>query len=137
MGVPHVSTGKKGYYGPAFALVFASTPVARVCKRSTAIIPPTEQTRPARPLWLIGTVAFGALLGWAYWPALAEMAEKWFANPQYCHGVLVPAFAAYLLWHRRRLFPAPLPAPSTWGLLAVAVGAALYFAAAYTFFDTL
>jgi exosortase len=85
----------------------------------------------------IGLAVFGAVLLWAYWPTLGAMAEKWSTDPQYSHGFLVPAFAAYLLWHRRRLLPEPVTPPSTWGLVLIGCGVALNLAGAYVFFDWL
>src|SRR6516165_8646229 len=67
----------------------------------------------SRSRYLTGLAAFGTALLWAYWPTLEAMAAKWSMDPQYSHGFIVPAFAAYLLWHRRSLLPASLPAPST------------------------
>jgi len=43
-----------------------------------------------------------AALGWAYWPSLLEMAERWSHDPQYSHGWLVLPFALIIVWSRRR-----------------------------------
>ena len=37
------------------------------------------------------------LLGWAYLPMLRVFVHKWWTDPQYSHGFLVPAFSAFLL----------------------------------------
>jgi exosortase len=42
-----------------------------------------------------------ACLAWAFWTTLVELAQTWNSNPQYSHGFLVPAFAAFLLYLRR------------------------------------
>ena len=75
------------------------------------------------------------VLLWAYWPTLAVMAEKWSVDPQYSHGFLVPAFAAYLLWHRRHLLPNSTPAPNRLGLVLIALGMALHLVGAYFYMD--
>ena len=54
---------------------------------------------------VVGLAIVAGALAWAYWPTLTTMADKWTSDPQYSHGFLVPVFALYLLWHRRRLAP--------------------------------
>ena len=34
---------------------------------------------------------------------MAGLAARWWTDPDYLHGFLVPFFAAYLLWYRREL----------------------------------
>jgi exosortase len=67
-----------------------------------------------------------AVIGWAFWPTLAEfMYEKWVGDPQYSHGFLVPLFSAFLLWraHKAGTLVPGTPAPVVGGLvLAVVVG---------------
>jgi exosortase len=81
--------------------------------------------------------AFGIALVWAYWSTLTAMAEKWSTDAQYSHGFIVPAFAVFLLWHRRRMLSDALSPPSRWGLPLVASGLAVHFAGAYLYFDSL
>jgi exosortase len=57
------------------------------------------------------------------------MAEHWLKDPQYTHGYLVPLFSIYLLWARRDRLARVRLAPSWWGLLPVAVAAALRYEA--------
>jgi exosortase len=38
--------------------------------------------------------------GWAFYPSLVELSQKWLRDPQYSHGFLVPCFAAYLAYIR-------------------------------------
>jgi exosortase len=58
----------------------------------------------------------GASVVWGYWPVLAEMADKWFADPQYSHAYLVPLFSAYLLWRGRKDAPRESDGPVWWGV---------------------
>ncbi len=46
-------------------------------------------------------VAILGVLGWVYWPTLRELFDSWTSNPEYSHGLLVPFFAAYLLFKRK------------------------------------
>jgi exosortase len=68
-----------------------------------------------------GSLALALL--WSYWPTLNTMVERWWSDPQYSHGFLVPVFAAAVLWSRRALWEAACWQPSWWGLPVL--GAAL------------
>jgi exosortase len=78
----------------------------------------------SRPLAVLMGV-LGVALVWTVWPALGEMAQRWMSDPRYSHGVLVPGFAAYLLWDRRKDLKVDQLRPSWWGVPVVALGAAL------------
>jgi exosortase len=41
------------------------------------------------------------LVVWGHAPLLAILAERWWHDPQYSHGPLVPLFSLYLLWRQR------------------------------------
>jgi exosortase len=41
------------------------------------------------------------LLAWAYAPLLLILADRWWHDPQYSHGPLVPLFSLYLVWRQR------------------------------------
>ena len=81
--------------------------------------------------------ALAALIVWAYWPALGAMADKWWTDPQYSHGYLVPLFAVGLaVWRRKDLDRANCR--TDWrGLILVAVGALAYVAGGYLYLDSL
>src|SRR5436305_8403614 len=80
-------------------------------------------TELRRRLWdgrqrqALTALALAAAAVWGYWPALSQLTEKWLHDPQYSHGLLVPPFAAYLLWVRRDRFPARTAAAPLPGLL--------------------
>lgn len=42
------------------------------------------------------------LAGWAFWPTLQFLAQKWANDPQYSHGFLVPIFSGYYLWQKAK-----------------------------------
>jgi exosortase len=54
---------------------------------------------PTRSVVALGALAVVA--AWSFWPTISELSQKWFHDPQYSHGILVPLFAGYLLWVRR------------------------------------
>jgi exosortase len=82
-------------------------------------------------------LALGGLLAWVYWPTLGLLAEVWRADPQYSHGFLVPAFAAYLLWARRDRAGFAGWRTSWWGVGWIAAAGLLHLAGAYLAFDWL
>lgn len=56
------------------------------------------------------------------WSAWGWLYEKWTTNPDNSHGLLVPAFAAWLLWQRRNMIAFPLtPVAWSWVLLGSAL----------------
>ncbi len=61
--------------------------------------PERASRAPIGTLFLLALIS--AAIAWSYWPTLAKLAERWGSDPQYSHGWLVPAFAAYYLWLRR------------------------------------
>jgi exosortase len=85
--------------------------------------------RSAAPL--VGLFLLGGCLLWAFWPAMAAMADRWARDPRYAHGYFVPIFASALLWMRRARLEGAAPGPSAWGLALVAVGAAVQLAGGY------
>jgi exosortase len=66
---------------------------------------PLVTADPSRrsPIPFVGTAA---LLAWAFFPTLDWMTEKWYADPSYSHGFLVPFVSAYMVY---RLRPAGRP----------------------------
>jgi exosortase len=83
--------------------------------------------------WHGGAVAAGSLglaLLWSYGSTLEAMAERWWSDPQYSHGFLVPLFAAGVLWSRRAGRRQVRWQPSWWGLPVLAAAMALRLVAA-------
>jgi exosortase len=74
---------------------------------------------------------------WAYWPALTDAAQRWGHDPQYSHGYLVPAFAAVLLWLRRRKLTSFILQPCWWGLALVGSAALMRLVGTYFGFEWL
>jgi exosortase len=98
----------------------------------TASMDPSVRIRPALGTAALASAAIAALLAlWAYWPTLAEMAWRWSNDPQYSHGYLVPAFAAYLLWLRRGRLQHQELRPALAGLLLLLIAVGLRLGGAY------
>jgi exosortase len=87
----------------------------------------------------VGLLAIGlsAVLVWAYWPTLVEIAGHWVSDPMYSHGYLVPVFSAYLLWARRGRLKGKRLSPSNWGFAFLALGLALHLVGARFYLDWL
>jgi exosortase len=93
--------------------------------------------RPVRLDLLVGVSALAAGLTWAYWPALGQMAHRWWHDPLYSHGYLVPVFALVLLWLREEHRAKVTFRPNWWGLLLIAAGGLLSLPGAYLYLDAL
>jgi exosortase len=50
---------------------------------------------------LFTITVLGMALAWSYWTTLGGLVNRWWSDPQYSHGFLVPVFALHLLWQRR------------------------------------
>src|SRR5947207_1389282 len=96
----------------------------RSSRRDTMTAPLATPKR-LRPAAVMAACAL-ALAGWAFWPALVEMSDRWARDPQYSHGYLVPLFALYLLWLRRERLARQELRPAVWGLAFIVIAAGLY-----------
>jgi exosortase len=86
-----------------------------------------------RPRHAVVPILLGVLLGWAYWPTVREMIERWTSDPQYSHGYIVPLFSASLLWLRRRDVGGAELVPSWWGIPVLGLGLLVWGAGTYFF----
>jgi exosortase len=79
-----------------------------------------------RPL-ATGLIVLAPLFLYCYLPTLGDLLDKWLHHPSYSHGVLVPFFAAYVIWARRtgRALTDGTGALVGYGLLAAALGVRL------------
>jgi exosortase len=84
-----------------------------------------------------GWILFSAVLVWAYGSPMAGLAFRWWNEPDYFHGFLVPVFAVVLLWNRRQMLESFVPQGSSWGLALFALSAAMRWASAYFYFRLL
>jgi exosortase len=96
-----------------------------------------DTTRRVPWLPAAGLIAGLAVGLWAFWTTLGDAAQRWAHDPQYSHGYLVPAFAALLLWLRRRHLDRAAVAPSWWGLPLIGAGVAMRLAGVWFSLDWL
>jgi exosortase len=72
---------------------------------------------------------------WAHWSSLGRIAAKWWSDPQYSHGYLVPVFAVALLWMRRSKFPIQSVRPAFTGIVLLAGAIVFRLASAYYYVE--
>jgi len=60
------------------------------------------------------------LIGWLYAAILFHLAQQWWHDPNFSHGIFVPLFSVFVLWQERSRLAALPTAPSAWGLLIAA-----------------
>jgi exosortase len=80
---------------------------------------------------IVPLVILAGCLLWSLWPVAAAMAERWRTEPRYAHGYLVPLFSLALLWMRRAQIDGLRWLPNSWGLVLVALGAAIQLLGGY------
>jgi exosortase len=73
----------------------------------------------------------------SYAACLAGLVGRWWSDPDYLHGFLVPVFAAYLLWSRREMVRGLQFQGSQWGLALLGICAAMRWASAYYYYELL
>jgi exosortase len=69
-----------------------------------------------------GSVLIGALMAAIYCHVLAKLVTDWWQIPDFSHGFLVPIFAAYLVWVKRKTLLDTKIAPTWSGIAVVALG---------------
>jgi hypothetical protein len=74
-----------------------------------------ERTRPERLRWMQFLV-LGAFLLALYGKICIKLVYDWYTLPDFSHGFLVPIFAAWVLWDRRRELAAVPKQPSWTGV---------------------
>jgi len=81
--------------------------------------------------------ALVAVLLWSYWPSLSSLMGRWWNEPDYLYGFLVPVFAGYLLWVRRDMIAPPSRQAMWWGWALVGVAGTMRWASACYFYELL
>jgi len=64
------------------------------------------------------------LIGLIYWRVLWKLVEEWWKNPDFSHGFVVPAFAAFVIWRERNRLKVIPVKPSWLGLAIITLGLA-------------
>ncbi len=86
--------------------------------------------------WLL-VVAVVGLVVWNYFDAVSGLVHRWWNEPDYLYGFLVPVFSGYLLWTRRELATFEPVKGIWWGLPLIALAAAMRWASAYYYYELL
>lgn len=84
---------------------------------------------------VIAAVLLIAGVGWIYWSSWQRLGRIWWTDPQYSHGLLVPAFAIGLLWLRRHRVDWSSLESSWWGVAVVVAGVALHYAGVRLYYE--
>lgn len=82
-------------------------------------------------VFLCGAVAF------TYAGCMAGLVGRWWNDPDYLHGFLVPVVAVVLLWYRREMLRGTLPEGRRWGLVLLGISAAMRWVSAYCYYELL
>ena len=78
-----------------------------------------------------GSALIGALTLAVYYRVLAKLVTDWWQIPDFSHGFLVPFFAAYLVWAKRKTLLNTRLAPSWSGVAVVGLGLAVLLLGVY------
>lgn len=76
--------------------------------------------RDAPFAWRVAII--GVLFAAVYHRVLTGLVRTWWVNPDFSHGFLVPIFAAYLVWAKRKTLLEKHAAPTSSGIAVVALG---------------
>jgi exosortase len=69
-------------------------------------------------------VAIAIALAFLYFTVIVKLANDWWHDENYSHGLLIPFVIAFILWHERKSFVDSKSTSSTW-LGAIGIGASL------------
>jgi exosortase len=86
----------------------------------TASIPKPWTSRQTEFVW--GAALIGALIAAIYFHVLAKLVTDWWEIPDFSHGFLVPIFAGYMVWAKRKTLQETKIAPNWNGAFIVALG---------------
>jgi exosortase len=78
-----------------------------------------DRLSPVLPRWQ--RVALLVLIGWLYGSILARLFLQWINDPNFSHGIFVPAFSLFVVWQNRKKLGAIAREPSWAGLPLVVV----------------
>ncbi len=86
---------------------------------------------------LAAAIVLAAMMVAMYWSAMAMLVRGWYGDTDYTFGFLVPIFAGLLLWYRREMLEGGEFRGNRWGLLLMAVVAAMRIVSSYFYLDLL
>ena len=94
---------------------------------------PVQQSSAATPLWSAWApyAAIAVLLAVIYYKVAIKLVYDWYTIPDYSHGFLVPFFALFLLWDKRKIIRAT-PVRQSWnGIFLVLASIAILILGVY------
>ena len=77
------------------------------------------------------SLIIGVLVAAVYYHVLAKLVADWWQIPDFSHGFLVPVFAAYMVWVKRKTLLATKIAPTWSGIAVVILGLVVLLLGAY------
>ena len=83
------------------------------------------------PRVMLGSALFAIILVVLYHPVIWKLLIDWWQIPDVSHGFLVPPFAAYLLWARRKVLAKTELSPSWSGVAFVGAGVVVLLLGVY------
>lgn len=99
-------------------------------READLMLPHAVQSNARRLNWVPYSV-IAVLLGVLYYRVIIKLVHDWYTLPDYSYGFLVPLFAAFLVWDKRKVL-STIPVKQTWaGLILVAFSIALLIFGVY------
>jgi exosortase len=83
---------------------------------------PLGNWRSISAQFALGSAVIFLLIAAIYYQVLLKLVTDWAQTPDFSHGFLVPPFAAYLIWEKRKTLLATKVAPSWSGIALMMLG---------------
>lgn len=102
-----------------------------VVKETDSELLQANRLRTSSPLQWLPYAVIAVLLSVLYYRVAVKLVYDWYTIPDYSHGFLVPLFAAFLVWDKRKVL-SDTPVKQTWsGLVLVVFSIALLILGVY------
>jgi len=88
-----------------------------VAKEVDLQLPPVHRAGAIRPDWFPYAV-IALMVGVLYYRVAIKLVHDWYTLPDYSHGFLVPFFAAFLIWDKRKVL-SETPIKQSWSGIAL------------------
>ena len=83
---------------------------------------PSGSWRTRYSQFALGSTVICLLIAAVYYHVLVKLVADWWQSPDFSHGFLVPPFAAYLVWEKRKTLRGIKIAPCWSGIAVIALG---------------
>jgi exosortase len=91
-----------------------------VAKEADLALPHADESNTQSRIDWLPHAIIAALLCVLYYRVAFKLVYDWYTIPDYSHGFLVPLFAAFLVWDKRKMLSAT-PVKQTWSGIALVV----------------